>query len=42
LRLISSDEQKDLNVESFFDPLRGIEPFYVNEILNQEWKNAKI
>lgn len=41
LRLLSSDEQKEMKVESFFDPFRKINSFYMNEMLVATWKNAR-
>jgi len=41
LRLLSTDEQKNMQVESFFDPYRRIHCFYTNEILVSTWHNAK-
>jgi len=41
LRLLSAEEQKNMKVESFFDPFRKINSFYTNEVLVDTWKNAR-
>jgi len=41
LRLLSSEEQKEMKVESFFDPFRNINSFYLNEMLVASWKNSR-
>jgi hypothetical protein len=44
LRLLSSEEQKEMKVESFFDPFRQpelVSSFAVNEALVAPWKRAR-
>lgn len=41
LRLLSTEEQKRLNVDSTFDPFRKVNSFYTNEYQAQAWIKAK-
>mmetsp|Transcript_23934 Transcript_23934/g.36619 ORF Transcript_23934/g.36619 Transcript_23934/m.36619 type:complete len:352 (+) Transcript_23934:205-1260(+) len=41
LRLLSSEEQKEMNVESFFEPFRETNAFYINEVLLPHWLSTK-
>jgi hypothetical protein len=39
--LLTDDEQKEMNVESFFDVFRTGHSFYTNEYMDHAWANAK-